>query len=508
MQALLILALTALGIALGWLLKWGKAKLKLVSSEKIAMRKAEEVRRETSEQREQMMGEGKSQLSSDREMLAEEIRERRDEFSTIEAQLNQRYDLLQERETSLVKLKKSVSNRQQRITDYETKITSMKEDFHRKLEHISGSTRDILKEQLIQSLVNEEKRDAQHVVSRMEEDVQRVAEIKAREIIVSAMQRLPLPQVIEHSPTSLEPPSQEMIEHLLSREGRYIRMLETLLDIELSVEDSEEGITLSSPDPINRELARATLDRLFREGKMNPEKIEDTVRQVKREIQDTMHREALSVLHDLGVRNFGREATEAVGRLLYRYSYGQNNLYHSKEVALLAAMIARDLNCDPQIAMRGGLLHDIGKGFALDGKAHVELGVELSEKWGENSMVVNAIASHHDDTEQSYAESVIVQIADAISGARPGARRETISDYLKRVENLEQIAEEFEGVDKAFAIYAGRELRVLVDSDMVDDQTATVLAANIAKKVEEKLNYPGKIKVTVIREMKTSSYTH
>ncbi len=508
MQVLLLLALSVIGIAAGWLLKWIKAKAQLISSEKSASRKVNEVRKETDRLREQMIKEGKTQLADDSEMLAEEIREQRNELKKMETQLYQRTNHLRERESSLAKMRNSVSNRQRRITDYEVRMIPMKEQFRKKLEDISGSTQETLKEQLTQTMINEEKRDAQHIISRVEEDVQRVATIKAREIIVSAMQRLALPQMIENSPTTLEPPSEENIESLLSRDGRYIRMLENRLDIELSVEDSEGGLNLSSPDPINREIARATLRRLFRSGRINPQKIDDTVRQIKKETQETMRREANSVIRDLDVRNLSREATEAVGRLLYRYSYGQNNLYHSKEVALLAAMMAQDLNCNPRIAKRGGLLHDIGKGFALNGKAHVELGVELAEEWGEDPLVVNAIASHHDDTEQSCSESLIVKIADAISGARPGARRETISDYLERVETLEQIAEEFEGVDKAFAIYAGRELRVVANSDKVDDQKAGALASDIAKKIEGKLKYPGKIKVTVIREMKTSSYTH
>jgi ribonuclease Y len=508
MQVLLALALAAAGIATGWLLKWIKAKIQLVSAENSASRKVDEVREETELLREQMMAEGNAQLVDDRELLDEEIRERSEELKNMEAQLNQRTSLVQERESSLEKMRTAVSNRQKRISEYETTMSSIKEQFRKKLEDISGSTREVLKEQLIQNMANEEKRNAQHIISRAEEEIQRVAETRAREIIVSAMQRLALPQMIEHSPTNLESPSPENIENLLSREGRYIRMLESRLNVELSVEDSEEALNLSSPDPINREMARATLDRLFREGRMNPQKIEETVRQIKREVHETMRSEANSVVHDLGLKKLHREEIEAVGRLLYRYSYGQNNLYHSKEVALLAAMIARDLNCDAAIAKRGGLLHDIGKGFALDGKAHVELGVELAEKWGEDPLVVNAIASHHDDAEQSCSESVIVQIADAISGARPGARRETISDYLERVENLERIAEEFEGVDKAFAIYAGRELRVVANSDKVDDESAVTLASGIAKKIEENLKYPGKIKVTVIREMKASSYTH
>ncbi len=508
MQVLLALALSVVAVATSWLLKWIKAKIQLVSAENSASRRVDEVRKEIGLLREQMLKEGNAQLASDRELLEEEIREHKEELKKMEAQLSQRTFLLQERVSSLEKIRTTVSNREKRISEYENKMNSMKEQFRKKLEDISGSTRGALKEQLIQTMANEEKRDAQHIINRAEEEAQRVAETRAREIIVSAIQRLALPQMIEHSPTTLDPPSPENIENLLSREGRYIRMLENRLEVELGVEDSEEAINLSSPDPINREIARATLDRLFREGRINPQKIDDTVRQIKREAHETMRREADSVVHDLGLNKMSREATEAVGRLLYRYSYGQNNLYHSKEVALLAAMIARDLKCDTEIAKRGGLLHDIGKGFALDGKAHVELGVELAEKWGEDPLVVNAIASHHDDTEQSCSESVIVQIADAISGARPGARRETISDYLERVENLERIAEEFEGVDKAFAIYAGRELRVVANSDKVDDESAAILASGIAKKIEDNLKYPGKIKVTVIREMKTSSYTH
>jgi ribonuclease Y len=422
--------------------------------------------------------------------------------------LNQRFNILREREGELKRLRGSVAERERKIAEYEQQSVSLRQELRERLEKVSGSTIQELKDQLIESMIIEGKRDAQFVIARAEEETLRTAESKANEIVVSSTQSLPLSQIIEHSPTSLETPTQQMIEHLLSREGRFIRILESLLDVELSVEDSEDGLVLSSPDPINREIARATLDRLFREGRLNPRKISEMVGKVRRDISATMHQEALSVLRDLDMKNFREEMVDALGRLLYRYSYGQNNLYHSKEVAILAAKLAENLGCDPDIAKRGGLLHDIGKGFALDGKAHVEMGLELVQKWGEDPRVLNAIASHHDDTEQNCMEAVIVQIADAISGSRPGARRETISNYLERVENLERIAEEFEGVDKAFAIYAGRELRVLANSEEVDDETAGSLAYGIAKKIEESLKYPGKIKVTVIREMKISSFTH
>ncbi len=508
MRLLILIALFIGGFGVGWLAKWVKARIRLIRSSKTAKKKMQELLDEARQVGEQMRIEGESELESDRSLVEEELEGNERELVRLESQLGQQVAVAREREASLEKLAGSLEGREQRIAEYAARIQQLIQEFRDRLAKVCGVSQQELKDQIKESIINGEKRDAARVIARREEEIQRVAEVKGRELVFSAIQRLPLAQAIEHSPTSLDSLDQDIIEKLLSREGRNIRILESLLDVELSVEDSEQGISLSSPDPINREMARATLDRLFRGGRLSPQKIEDTVRKVNKDIWSTMRKEAASIVKDLGLDGFQDEEIDAIGRLLYRYSYGQNNLYHSKEVALLAGTLARDLGCDPEIAKRGGILHDIGKGFALDGKAHVELGVELAERWGEDPRVLNAIASHHDDTEATCPEAVIVQIADAISGSRPGARRETIGDYLDRVENLEKIAEEFKGVDKAFAIYAGRELRVVANSDEVDDTMATDLASGIARKIEETLKYPGKIKVTVIREMKISNYTH
>jgi ribonuclease Y len=254
-------------------------------------------------------------------------------------------------------------------------------------------------------------------------------------------------------------------------------------------------------------MAKATFHLLFKENRIHPSLIEMTVKKVRRDIEDNMRQEASGILRELGIRDLKRESVEMLGRLLYRYSYGQNQLYHSKEVALLAAHLAQALGCDPAAARRAGLLHDIGKAVSDDGRPHTEIGVELARKWGEPEHVVNAIASHHDDVEQTCVESHLVKIADAISGSRPGARQETITNYLDRVEKLEKIAESFEGVERAFAIYAGRELRIQVDSERITDERAAEIAVEVARRVERELTYPGKITITVIRELKASVYT-
>ncbi len=508
MNLVLLPMLALLGLAAGWTTKWLNARLKLSISEKIARRRAQETSREAHSLSEKILREGHSQMDQERELFMEEEQQQRRESDRRQGQTQQKQQTINNRENVFNRFRQNVAARERGIQEHENSNEALKQEARLGVQKRSGTTTHAIKQQLIDAMVIEEKRDAQHVIRRMEEEAERKADLKARQILVSTMESLPLPHIIEHSSTNLEAPNREMIERLISREGRYIRILESLLGVELYVADTPEEFNLSSPDPIKRETAKATLDRLFRENRLNPARIEETVQRVTNEINETIRKEARRLLNELGIRNFRKEATIALGRLLYRYSYGQNQFYHAKEVALLSSMLARELGADPQIAKRAGLLHDIGKGFALAEKAHGELGAELAEQWGEDVRVINAIASHHDDTEQEYVEAVIVQIADAISGARPGARRETISNYLERVEQLETLAEEFDGVDKAFAIYAGRELRIVANSDRVNDEKAGHLAFDIARKIEENLTYPGRIKITVIREMKVSSYTH
>jgi ribonuclease Y len=294
---------------------------------------------------------------------------------------------------------------------------------------------------------------------------------------------------------------------IIGREGRNIRTLETLTGVDIIIDDTPEAVVISCFDPVRKEIARVSLERLVQDGRIHPARIEEVVTKVTKEITRVIVEEADKVLFDLGIHNMSQEMIRALGKLHFRTSYGQNVLNHSKEVAILAGMIASEVGADREIARRGGLLHDIGKGIESDGDAnHAEMGADLAKRLGEDPRVINSILSHHDDVEPSCIESVIVQIADAISAARPGARRETLDNYIKRLENLEQIAESFSGVDKAFAIQAGRELRIIVNNENVTDDGAKEIAKGIAGRIEAELRYPGRIKVTIIREMRVVEY--
>jgi len=306
---------------------------------------------------------------------------------------------------------------------------------------------------------------------------------------------------------SVSLPNDEMKGRIIGREGRNIRTLETLTGVDVIIDDTPEAVVISCFDPVRKEIARRSLERLITDGRIHPTRIEEVVQKVTQEISQHLYEEGEKVLFDLGIHHMKPEGIRGLGRLVFRTSYGQNVLAHSKEVALFAGMIAAEIGADVEIAKRGGLLHDIGKGIESDGDSnHVELGVELAKRTGEDPRIINAIAAHHGDVPHSCVESVIVQIADALSASRPGARRETLDNYIKRLENLEKIAEDFEGVDKAYAIQAGRELRIMVDHEKVTDNEARDIARAIAKRIENELRYPGRIKVTMIRETRIVEY--
>ena len=302
-------------------------------------------------------------------------------------------------------------------------------------------------------------------------------------------------------------PSDEMKGRIIGREGRNIRALETLTGVDIIIDDTPEAVVISCFDPVRKEIAKIALERLITDGRIHPARIEEVVQKVTKEIQQKIYEEGEKVLFDLGIHNMSQNGIRALGRLYFRTSYGQNVLYHSKEVALIAGMLAGELGCNRELAKRGALLHDIGKGAESDSdQNHAEIGMDMARKMGEHPVVVNAVGSHHNDIEQTSIESVIVQIADAISAARPGARRETVDNYVKRLENLEAIAEKFNGVQKAYAIQAGRELRILVNNEKIPDQEVKELARKIAKQIESDLRYPGRIKITMIRETRIVDY--
>ena len=460
MKIIILISISLGGIMVGWIIKWLRAKLMYATAERIARKKTEDALKAVQQTKEEILVEGREQLKNERQQIIEEFEENLDELNELKKNVYKRNETVSDRDASLQRLKQAVENRENTIEQLKNQNQNFKEELRQELEKKSGTSRSTLKELQVKAIINEEKRDAGNVLTRMEEDFNRGAESKAKEILISSMERLPVTQVVQNNPVNHEVPNQDTLMRLIAREGRFIRLLESLLEVEIVVGDSAEPLNMSSPDPIKREMARAVLDRLFKQGRVYPDKIREAVRSVKREADRTMIEEAEAVLRDLKIRDFSSDAKRALGRLLYRYSYGQNQLYHSKEASLLATMLASELRCNTDIAKRGALLHDVGKGSSQDDKTHVEIGVEMAEKWGEDPKVINAIAAHHGDTEQESAEASVVQIAESISSARPGARRETISSYLERVEKLEGIATSFHGVDTAFTLYAGRELRI------------------------------------------------
>ena len=354
---------------------------------------------------------------------------------------------------------------------------------------------------------NEARHDAQVLLNKIEQEAQLSAEKKAREILVTTIQRVATEVTGDVTVTSVSLPTDEMKGRIIGREGRNIRTLETLTGVDIIIDDTPEAVVLSCFDPVKKEIAKEALERLVMDGRIHPARIEDVVQKVTKDINQVIYDEGEKVLFDVGIHNMPQEGIRALGRLHFRTSYGQNVLQHSKEVAIIAGLIAAELGANRSLAHRAALLHDIGKGVESDGEGnHAEVGMEIARKMGEDPRVVNAIGAHHNDIEPTTLEAIIVQIADAISAARPGARKETIDNYIKRLEILENVALQFDGIEKAYAIQAGRELRILVNSDQINDEKAAELCRQITKKIETDLRYPGRIRVTIIRETRIVEY--
>ncbi|MBC7219825.1 MAG: ribonuclease Y, partial [Hadesarchaea archaeon] len=375
------------------------------------------------------------------------------------------------------------------------------------LERIAGLTQEEAKNMLIRKIEDEAKLQAIQTIRRIEEETKERSKALAREIISNAIQRSAAEHVVETTVSVVDLPSDDMKGRIIGREGRNIRALEMATGVDIIVDDTPEAVILSSFDPLRRELARMAIEKLVADGRIHPARIEDIVEQVKVELEEKIKQEGENTLVELGIQNMHPELVKYLGKLKYRTSYGQNVLQHSKEVALLAALMAKELGADVNVALRAGLLHDIGKAVDKDYEGtHTELSVELAKKYGESEAVVQAIASHHRDIDFPSVEAVLVQAADTLSAARPGARRELLETYIQRLEKLEQIATSFEGVAKAFALQAGREIRIIVDAQKVSDDRAALIARDIAQKIKEELDYPGQIKVVVIREMRAVEY--
>ena len=507
MQILLWFALPLAGVVLGWLIRWLYARFQLSSTEQRSERLKRDAVKDAESLKKELILETKDELLRERNQQERELRDQRSEIQRFEKRLLQKEENLETKLAGVERQQNSFAERERVIADRETELGQQEATWRQELERISGLTAEDAKRQLISTLENEARHEAQSLLNKIEQEATVTADKGGRVILVSTIQRMASEVNAEVTVASVDLPNDEMKGRIIGREGRNIRTLETLTGVDIIIDDTPEAVVVSCFDPVRKEIARRSLDRLITDGRIHPTRIEEVVGKVTQDVSQTIYDEGEKVLFELGLHQMKPEGVRGIGRLQYRTSYGQNVLMHSKEVSILAGMLASELGADRDIAKRGGLLHDIGKGIESDGDSnHVELGVELVKRMGENERIVNCIAAHHGDVPHSCIESVIVQIADTLSASRPGARRETLDNYIKRLENLERIAEEFEGVDKAYAIQAGRELRIMVNHETVSDEGAKDIAKEIARRIEAQLRYPGRIKVTMIRETRIVEY--
>jgi len=439
---------------------------------------------------------------------------RRTELEGLERRLTQKEDLLDKRVEQLDQRDKEVAGRERQITDRErasalkeSEVETLLREERGKLEQIAGLTAQQAKEELVRLIENEARMDAAHAVKRAEDEAREQAQKQAQRIIGMAIQRSASDYISETTVSVVVLPSDEMKGRIIGREGRNIRALEAATGIDLIVDDTPEAVILSGFDPYRREVARVALDRLIADGRIHPARIEEVVEKVKAELDELIVEEGESALLELNIPDVHPELVKLLGRLRFRTSYGQNVLQHSREVAFLAGTMAGELKGNVHVARRAGLFHDVGKAVdrEMDG-THLEIGMDLLRRYGESDEVVHAMACHHGDYDPETVEAILVTAADALSAARPGARREVLETYVKRLEKLEEIAAGFKGVQKTYAIQAGREVRIIVDSGKISDEEAIMLSKDVAKKIESELTYPGQIKVNVIRETRSIEY--
>ncbi len=451
--------------------------------------------------------EAKDEIHKIRTETERELRERRNEVQRQERRIIQKEESLDKKTETLEKKEEQLDEKIKQAENQLSEAESIKRSQLEMLEKISGYTKEQAKVDLLASLEESLKREKAVKIMEYEQSLREESENLAKEIVTTAIQRCAADHASEATVSVVALPNDEMKGRIIGREGRNIRTLETITGVDLIIDDTPEAITLSSFDPVRREVARITLERLIADGRIHPALIEKIHEKAKREVEQACKQAGERAVIDAGVNGIHNELVKLLGRLKYRTSYGQNVLNHSLEVSYIAGLMASELGVDPKLARRAGLLHDIGK--AIDHQqegSHIELGVEYAKKYKENETVINAIHAHHGDVEPKSIVACLVQAADAISAARPGARRENLQNYIKRLESLEQISESFKGVEKAFAIQAGREVRILVKPEVISDEEMTLVARSIVEKIEQELEYPGQIKVNLIRETRTVDY--
>lgn len=483
------------------------AEAKIASAEEEARRILEEARKDAEAKKREALLEAKEEVHRLRSEQERENRERRAELQRLERRLVQREESLDRKLESLEKKEELLEKREKAIQATQEKLEETYQAQLRELERISGLTCEEARALLLSNVEKEIRYETAQMIKNIEAEAKEEAEKRARDIIAQAIQRCAADHVAETTVSVVALPNDEMKGRIIGREGRNIRALETMTGIDLIIDDTPEAVIISGFDPVRREVARVALEKLIADGRIHPARIEEMVEKAKKEVETRIREEGEQATFETGVNGLNPELVKLLGRLRFRTSYGQNVLKHSIEVSHLAGLMAAELGADVALCKRAGLLHDIGK--AVDHQVegpHVAIGAELAKKYGELPEVIHAIAAHHNDIEPKTVEAILVQAADALSAARPGARRETLEAYIKRLEKLEEIADSFDGVEKAYAIQAGREVRIMVKPEKIDDLAAVRLARDIARRIENELEYPGQIKVNVIRETRAVEY--
>ncbi len=501
--AILVIAAFFMGVAY----RKKVAENAIGSAEKEAKKIVNDALKTCESKKKEMLLEAKDEIHKNRVEFDKEIKERRNETQRTEKRLLQKEENLDKKLENLEKREENLKEKNKKLEEKEAYVEEIQKRQLEVLEKLSGLTAEEAKEYLLKNIEDKVRVEAAVRIKEIEEQTKEVADEKARNLITQSIQRCAADHVAEATVSVVNLPNDEMKGRIIGREGRNIRTLETLTGIDLIIDDTPEAVILSSFDPIRREVARVALEKLISDGRIHPARIEEMVEKAKKEVDATIKKEGEAAAFEVGVHGLHPELIKLLGRLRFRTSYGQNVLRHSIEVAQIASIMASELGIDPVMAKRAGLLHDIGKAASheIEG-SHVTIGADFAKKYNEDKLIINAIMAHHGDVEPESTIACLVQAADAISAARPGARRENIETYIKRLEKLEEISTSFKGVEKTYAIQAGREIRVMVKPDDVNDQSMVVIAREIAQKIESELEYPGQIKVSVVRETRAVEY--
>ena len=511
MNSLIIIATflisVAIGIVIGMVTRKKIAESKIESAEKEAKRLTDLAKVEAENLRKEEIIKAKEEIMNNRKELDQEIKERRSEIQKQEARMIQKEENLDKRSEGLEQKEKDLEREYQSLENQKNEVNELYEKQVQELQRVASLSREEARQHLLTEIEKELTDEKAKLIREFNQKAKEESAKSAKEVITYAVQKCAADHTSETTVSIVNLPSDDMKGRIIGREGRNIKALETLTGIDLIIDDTPEAVILSGFDPLRREVARIALEKLIEDGRIHPAKIEEMVEKAKEELNTTIKEEGERAALEAGVNNLHPDLIKLLGKLKYRTSYGQNVLSHSIEVSNLARIMAEELGLDPKLARRAGLLHDIGKALDHDMEGtHVQIGVDILKKYKENPLVINAVEAHHEDVAPETLEAVLIQAADAISASRPGARRETLEAYIKRLETLESIADSFDGVEKSFAIQAGREVRIIVKPDRISDDQMTVLARDISKRIEDEMDYPGQIKVNIIREKRVVDY--